>query len=116
MRGPLGRHHGDFLSFVDFLAVMALVIGLLIMREQVPFLLHGIASRSWMEVPGRVIESQALRSPIPSGEGRGKWYPNGVRLTYEYTIQGERFLGGNPRGVVTCPVYPMPSFGRAGTQ
>jgi hypothetical protein len=73
---------------------MTLVLGLLLIIEQVPFLLRGIASRSWVGVPGRVIESRALRSPIPSGEGRGQWYPNGVRLAYEYTIEGERFVGG----------------------
>ena len=76
-----------------FLSGLAVVLGGLITREQALFLLRGVASRAWTPVPGRVIESGPVRSLIPSGEGRGRWYPNGVRLAYEYTVRGERFVG-----------------------
>jgi hypothetical protein len=81
------------LHFEIFLGGMALVLGALIAYEQARFLLRGGASRAWTQIPGRVIESEPVRSLIPSGEGRGRWYPNGIRLAYEYTVNGERFVG-----------------------
>ena len=82
------------MPFELFLGGLALVLGLLIACEQAVFLLRGRASRAWVRVPGRMIESEPVRSLIPSGgDSRGRWYPNGVRLAYEYTMRGERFVG-----------------------
>ena len=82
------------MPFEIFLGGMALVLGALIASEQTWFLLRGWASRGWTRVPGRVIESQPVRSSAPSGgESRAGWYPTGVRLAYEYTVRGERFVG-----------------------
>jgi dipeptidyl aminopeptidase/acylaminoacyl peptidase len=82
------------MPFELFLGGLALVLGVLIACEQALFLLRGWASRAWSRVPGRVIESRPVRNLTPSGgDSRASWYPNGVRLAYEYTLGGERFVG-----------------------
>jgi hypothetical protein len=65
--------------------------GLWLAAEQGYYLLYGVRSRQWPSTDGRILEARA--GALPNQLPRGRWYPGGLRLAYEYTVGRERYVG-----------------------
>ena len=74
------------------IGIVLLLGGLWCAVDQGYYLVYGLRSRHWPSTDGRILRAEggAFPDQIP---GAARWYPGGLRLEYEYTVEGERYVG-----------------------
>ena len=75
------------------LAGAAVVTGGWMALEQARYLVAGLTTRNWQRVEGRVLEMRTLSGLEDQVPGGAQWYLAGVRLAYEYHVEGQRYVG-----------------------
>ena len=78
-----------FVAFLMF-ATLCFPLGLIVVTGGIADWLRALMSRSWPTVPGRVLTSEAVRTP-----GRGPQWMADIR--YDYAVDGKRYTGSNVR-------------------